>query len=938
MYKRWRVYSTFLTSLVIGFVYTIILSRWQSSSSSGASTIGLIEWNVLILAFSGILGGVIYSVMVDGSIEMPRFLSNQDETFKAGIFGDILIGISGAFILYSLLPPDVTEPDVGRISNTALAATGIIGGYGGRAVLKFALNRFFKDSQTFSGEMPLNTQLATSDLQEDLRQGTVSLAQSLIEKVDRYIEWGASDSDLVTLQQDVREASVAVRGRVFTALVDLHQAASQIKLTSEQLHRLISVYQALIASEPKNDVYFGQLALVYRDSTPPDLAQALACLDRAISQRGPLAIGKPWQYELNRAAIRIQQIYATTQSYDFSDLEQEWILADLLAIAEVYNLETILQAAQADQIPQTIQSWLRYHQDWLTARSDTNLLVRALGNTLGFNAEIKERLTHHQSARTSGSTFNAQNTLKANIGEAEGSVVVEEGILIGSQPKEESKQITTGETMTSEIQDFQTPDNPDGKAFPAIYSTLGRCYDILTLDPFDISHSAKGHEIFKFYPGEADKTEDEDQRVIVPRHARFIPGSKGSVSSGSTTNILYTEADMQRMYASVVSGIVTRLMGVFLPFSLSGSYQNFRKERRQEKSIYAFTRAEYVHYSLELSPHIWAKLHLNPDFQAAVNQLPAEYKEVEYERFIEEFGTHFSVQVTFGGVVSQRIRLNESTYAAVTQKGANLEAEAKKVFKAKYSKESESSTYREIQEHSEELEFSGGEHPANIHDWFATVKSDPAPIKLELVPLYELLIPDYFSKDASILQKQKFLDKATQVYVESKSEKLDWEPWYSIAAGGSGGSEFSDLEPLPTQGDNYQKRYQEARVKEVRVWIGACIDAVQIVLDDESSPFKSHGGSGGSIDVLKLGSGDYITGVEITVGSMKTFVFSGEPCVTSLKLFMNQSHPWTVGNHNSQQAIRLDVPSGYHVIGFHGRSGKYLDSLGVISIPMPENA
>jgi hypothetical protein len=551
---------------------------------------------------------------------------------------------------------------------------------------------------------------------------------------------------------------------------------------------------------------------------------------------------------------------------------------------------------------------------------------------------VQEQSTHHQLAQIPGSTFNAQNTLKVNVDETKDITVFEDNTLTGFQPKEESKQITIGETMASEIQDFQRSDNPDDKAFPAIYSTLGKCYDILTLDPFDISHSAKGHEIFNFYPGEADEIEDEGQRVIVPRHARFIAGSKGKSSSESETNILYTEADMQRMYASAVSGIVTRLMGVFLPFSLSGSYQNFRKEHRREKNIYVFTRAEYVHYSLELSPHVWDKLRLNPDFQLAVNQLPAEYKELEYERFIEEFGTHFSVQVTFGGMISQRIRLNESTYAAVTQKGANLEAEAKKVFNAKYSKESESSTYQEIQEYSEELEFSGGEYSGNINQWFTTVKSDPAPIKLELVPLYELIKPDYFPKDTSILQKQRLLDEATQVYLESKSEKLDWEPWYSIVAGGSGGSEFSDLELLPNPKDSYQKRYQDTRVKEVKVWIGACIDAVQMVLyDDEISPFTSHGGSGGSVDILKLGSGDYITGVEITLGSIQTFVFSGGPYVTSLKLFMSHSHPWTMGNHNSQQAIRLDVPPGYHVIGFHGRSGKYLDSLGVISIPMPRN-
>jgi uncharacterized membrane protein YeaQ/YmgE (transglycosylase-associated protein family) len=242
--------------------------------------------------------------MVNGYVEMPRFVAHRGDKFKAGIFGDILLGLSGAFILHSLLPTDVAASDQSGLSNTALAATGIIGGYGGRAILKFALNRFFKDSQAFSAELPPITQSALPEIQEDLLQETASSAQSLIERVDLYIEWGASTSDLAALQQAVHQAPQAVREQVFIALIDLHKAASQIKLTSEQLHRLIPIYEALIAGEPNNDAYWGQLALIHRDGTPPNFAQALTCLDTAIARRGPLTIGKPWQYELNRAATR----------------------------------------------------------------------------------------------------------------------------------------------------------------------------------------------------------------------------------------------------------------------------------------------------------------------------------------------------------------------------------------------------------------------------------------------------------------------------------------------------------------------------------------------------------------------------------------------------------------------------------------------------------
>ena len=60
MYKRWRVYSTFLTGFSIGLFYTLILSGLPSSTvdAEAAKAFGLLDWQVLILAFSGIMGGV----------------------------------------------------------------------------------------------------------------------------------------------------------------------------------------------------------------------------------------------------------------------------------------------------------------------------------------------------------------------------------------------------------------------------------------------------------------------------------------------------------------------------------------------------------------------------------------------------------------------------------------------------------------------------------------------------------------------------------------------------------------------------------------------------------------------------------------------------------------------------------------------------------------
>ncbi|MEL7226251.1 MAG: hypothetical protein AAGL17_15775, partial [Cyanobacteria bacterium J06576_12] len=70
MYNRWRVYSTFLTGICIGLSYALLVGNpW---SLAPADTVGPIEWQVLVLAFSGILGGVIYAIVINGRVEMPE--------------------------------------------------------------------------------------------------------------------------------------------------------------------------------------------------------------------------------------------------------------------------------------------------------------------------------------------------------------------------------------------------------------------------------------------------------------------------------------------------------------------------------------------------------------------------------------------------------------------------------------------------------------------------------------------------------------------------------------------------------------------------------------------------------------------------------------------------------------------------------------------------
>lgn len=920
MYKRWRVYSTFITGLCIGLAYALLLGTPFVFGSAG-----LLDWEVLVLAFSGILGGVIYTIVINGEVEMPRFVVDRGALFKAGLFGDILLGISGAFILELLLPASLSGIDAEDPTGSAIAATGIIGGYGGRAIIKFSLERFFKyaggldevraaaitGQATTSQAAPLTRREqaapraafpkedpSASPGAEGITGGATTECTAdehvlaLIEQADRYIQGGLPKSEWVRLTQQMQAEPASVHQAVAVALADLRMAMGD-ELSNEQLQRMGVLFNGLTGLLPDTHQNYYHLAMVNKELTPPAYDQALTALDKAIALRGPLSIEQssgtssindPWQYELNRAIVNIDQGQAATEDFTIAAATQDAILADLLAIAKVYNLDTILQAADKQQIPIPVVNWIRHNQDLIAEREETRPLMNSLRSMI-----VGNRLRPIGTAPTGSITEN--------------------------------------------------PDSSQDAVFPEIFSALGRCYDILYLDPFNIlsDNSAKITQVFDFYPQEAITAIDEAKTLPIPKGTRYTPSSTGRMEVSEQTNLLYTESDVQKMFAGTLfagtlGGALTQLLGAVLPFSLSASYASYKSERTAQKSVYAFTKAEYVHYTLAFDRQQSATFHLNETFRQAVAQLPLTTT-YEYLNFINDFGTHTAIQVQFGGLFHHRYCLKQSSYSKVVQSGGNVALEAKRAFEATYEKKNQGSTFKEFSDSHEVFDFCGGTKKENIHDWFPTIKADPAPIHLELMPLYELLTSEYFPEDEQIVKKRSLLTLAIQRYLEENSQPVPWELWSSATVGGNGGKTFSDMDLAPIALPINQERYQHARVKEVRVWIDKWVEQVQMVLDGDVPPLPAHGDEEGELHTLKLDPDDYITAVSIMPGAPKRIIRDRGPYVGSIRVRTHKQQDWTVGIPDSR-AIELDIPQGYQAIGFHGRCGKRIDQLGVISIPV----
>lgn len=946
MYKRWRVYSTFLTGLFIGLLYALLIGEsWPFAASN---TVGIVEWPVLVLAFSGILGGIIYAIVVNGEVEMPRFVIDRGGVFKAGLFGDILLGIAGAFILELLLPASWSAIDVLNsetvtdatstlnftgFQGSAIAATGIIGGYGGRAIIKFSLERFFKYTGTldeFRANAILQQQAQRStqpssrrsqpqiiELEAaapDVDEHAAALTEQLIEQIDRYVQSGLSEGDRTKLTLQLQSEPDPVRQAVALALVELREEIAD-NLSNDQLQRMSGLFDVLIQASHNEYTLYYQQALIRTALTPPAYAEALAALDKAIALRGPLDIGQPWQYELHRAVINIEQAQATSTDFTISAPAQAAILNDLETIAQIYNLETILQAADKQQIPKPVINWIRHNPALLEERKALRSLLPAVRSII-FDDPLRPIGTLPEPPIS-----DASSTASSDL-----------------------ETTTTSPTLNNQPIDSQSEEfehshsHFQDEVFPEIFSALGRCYDILSLDPFNIlsGESAKTTRVFDFYPQEARSELDEGETIFIPKGTRYIPGSSGQMQVSSQSNLLYTESDVQRMLASTLGATLTRLVGAIIPFSLSASYAKFKRDRTTKKKVYAFTKAEYVHYTLALDRQQSAGLHLNKTFRHAVAQLPlsATY---EYLNFINDFGTHAAIQVQFGGLFHHRYCLTKSSYASMVQAGGNVSIEAKRAFEAKYERKRQGSTLKEFSDSSEVYDFCGGMKKENIHDWFSTIKADPAPIHLELMPLHELLNSRFFPADEQIIKKRSLLDTATQTYLEKNSDTISWELWPSSTVGSNEGEMFSDIDLSPTALAANESRYKNARVKEVRIWINNWVEGVQIVLEGDMPPFPVRGREEGDLKVLRLDPDDYITAIFIRAPSTDRIIGGREIYLGSIRVQTHKQRDWIVGK-SDPRAIALDIPEGYQVVGFHGRSGKRIEKLGVISIPLSQPA
>ncbi len=138
--------------------------------------------------------------------------------------------------------------------------------------------------------------------------------------------------------------------------------------------------------------------------------------------------------------------------------------------------------------------------------------------------------------------------------------------------------------------------------------------------------------------------------------------------------------------------------------------------------------------------------------------------------------------------------------------------------------------------------------------------------------------------------------------------------------GGPGGTPFDDIAP------------NQMEIGELLIGSGLFIDQLQVIYRNTTNGHvvsgPAHGGNGGQQTVITLHAGEFITEINGRTGSF----------VDSLLLKTNQGRIFSnLGGDGGPNPFRfhLGFGSGEEIFGFFGRSGQFLDAIGVHTRPRP---
>ena len=392
-FKYWRNFIlTFLLGIVLVLLFSILMGYTENPQQKSIWP-PMISPLSLSLTLAGALGGILYSILIDGGLELPCW-ENNGLSFKPGYIGEVFVGIAGSFIAFVALPPGFADY---KDETIFVFVTGLVGGYGGKAILDAALQRVIKriDDADLVQEQKEKLAQEVNQLHEE---------QRLITMVNQQLNQGLPASEMYVLAEKIKNASDDLQQQVFMMAKEIRSLSWRNKSLRSKVSQTIPIFKALVDSDANNHEYLAQLAYAYKDSLPPQLDNAISYLNQAIKIRGNQIIGDTWKYELNRALARIMQEQQTSPQLTSSTLTEE-IFNDLLTVDRNYDLVKVLIETEDEAVDIALKEWLEKHQDWIRKRPGG---VTLLDKIFKFSPTPTEKPT--PSSTTTPSEINVKTT------------------------------------------------------------------------------------------------------------------------------------------------------------------------------------------------------------------------------------------------------------------------------------------------------------------------------------------------------------------------------------------------------------------------------------------------------------------------------------------------------------------------------------------------
>ncbi len=263
----------------------------------------------------------------------------------------------------------------------------------------------------------------------------------------------------------------------------------------------------------------------------------------------------------------------------------------------------------------------------------------------------------------------------------------------------------------------------------------------------------------------------------LPTGVKGYPGDTGSRFESELEE--YSSGNSYRKSMEITLNLSGGIKGV-VSSSRSASFKKVEQVTKNSKSRMWRQKGYVQGHRLQIDLSNPGDLTFTQDFKLDVSGLDSQES---YDAFIQEWGTHFSSKITYGGKAYLTAIFSQEDFERSKMKKEEFSQAVSGTFRqvtasvsGRLSTESEKTSKSSmIHEKITASAFGGNgsvfsrDVPGSFNDWAATVRENPGIYATELTSYDIILISSFFPKDSQIKDKQKKMRSTIENYLRANN-------------------------------------------------------------------------------------------------------------------------------------------------------------------------